>query len=41
VKSSLITLFERHEPGVAPDGKRMETPFYTARYDFTLAQSEG
>lgn len=41
VKSSLITPFERHEPGAAPDGKRMETPFYTARYDFTLAQTEG
>ena len=41
VKSSLITLFERHEPGVAPDGRQIQTPFYTARYDFTLAQAEG
>lgn len=37
VKSSLITAFERHEPGVAPDGRAVERPFYTARYDFVLA----
>lgn len=37
VKSSLITTFERHEPGIAPDGTRRETPFSTMRYDFTLA----
>ncbi len=37
VKSSLITPFERHEPGVAPDGRQVNTPYYTARYDFTLA----
>ncbi len=36
VKSSLITSFERHEPGIAPDGKKMEVPFYTMRYDFYL-----
>lgn len=37
VKSSLITPFERHEPGVAPDGGQINTPYYTMRYDFTLA----
>jgi hydroxyquinol 1,2-dioxygenase len=37
VRSSLITSFERHEPGIAPDGKRMDTPFYTMTYDFLLA----
>ena len=29
VKDSLVEKFVRHEPGVAPDGKRMERPFYT------------
>jgi hydroxyquinol 1,2-dioxygenase len=37
VKNSLVVNFERHEPGVAPDGKRMERPYYTVRYDFGLA----
>jgi hydroxyquinol 1,2-dioxygenase len=37
VKSSLISRFERHEPGSAPGGKQMGTPFYTASYDFVLA----
>lgn len=37
VKSSLITDFARHEPGTAPDGKQMDVPFYTARYDLVLA----
>ena len=37
VKSSLITPFERHESGLAPDGKAMNTAFYTMRYDFILA----
>jgi hydroxyquinol 1,2-dioxygenase len=37
VKSSLITAFVRHEPGLAPDASQRMTPFYTARYDFTLA----
>lgn len=37
VKSSLITPFDRHEPGVAPDGSQVSAPYYTMRYDFTLA----
>lgn len=37
VKTSLITPFERHEAGVAPDGGQVNTPYYTMRYDFTLA----
>ncbi len=37
VKRSLITSLERHEPGTAPDGKQMDVPFYTMRYDFHLA----
>jgi len=26
----------RHEPGLAPDGKRLDVPFYTLAYDFVL-----
>lgn len=40
VKSSLIAPFTRHEPGSAPDGRRMDTPYFTMRYDFTLAPLE-
>ncbi|HEY7413836.1 MAG TPA: intradiol ring-cleavage dioxygenase [Ktedonobacteraceae bacterium] len=40
VKSSLVTNFERHEPGVAPDGKEMDRPFYTMNYDFVLVPVE-
>jgi hydroxyquinol 1,2-dioxygenase len=40
VRNSLITGFERHEPGIAPDGKRMDIPFYTMQYDFHLAPME-
>lgn len=36
VKSSLIAPFTRHEPGVAPDGKRLSVPYYTMNYDFIL-----
>ncbi len=40
VRSSLITAFEHHEPGIAPDGKKMDVPFYTMSYDFYLAPLE-
>ena len=40
VRSSLITNFELHEPGIAPDGKHMAVPFYTMNYDFHLAPIE-
>ncbi len=40
VKSDLITVFQRHEPGTAPDGKEMDVPFYTMNYDIVLAPSE-
>jgi hydroxyquinol 1,2-dioxygenase len=36
VKNSLVAGFKRHDPGVAPDGKRMERPFYTVSFDFGL-----
>ncbi len=36
VKNSLVASFVRHEPGVGPDGKRMDRPYYTVGYDFGL-----
>jgi hydroxyquinol 1,2-dioxygenase len=36
VKNSLVAPFVRHESGVAPDGKRMDRPYYTVRYEFGL-----
>jgi len=40
VKSPLITGFQRHEPGTAPDGKKMDVPFYAMSYDFILVPAE-
>lgn len=37
VKSSLIAPFIHHERGRAPDGRRLDTPYYTMRYEFILA----
>src|SRR5215469_5897427 len=37
VKESLIATFERHEPGLAPDGSKLSQPFYTVHYGFVLA----
>jgi hydroxyquinol 1,2-dioxygenase len=36
MKESLVTEFKRHPPGPAPDGERLDTPFYTVSYDFRL-----
>ena len=36
MKESLVAQFERHPPGLGPNGERMETPFYTVSYDFCL-----
>ena len=36
VKNSLVIEFQRHEPGIAPTGEAMDTPFHTAEYDFVL-----
>jgi len=36
VRSTLISEWVRHEAGTAPDGSRMERPFYTLHYDFVL-----
>src|SRR5262245_18512239 len=37
VKQSLIAPFERHAPGLAPDGTAVSQPFSSVRYDFALA----
>jgi len=37
VRDSLVIDFERHAPGTAPDGRRMDVPYCTAHYDFRLA----
>jgi hydroxyquinol 1,2-dioxygenase len=36
VKNSLVAEFKRQQPGLAPDGKRMDRPYYTVGYDFGL-----
>lgn len=36
VRPSLVADWVRHEPGVAPDGTRRETPYCTLDFDFTL-----
>jgi hydroxyquinol 1,2-dioxygenase len=41
VRDSLIIEYERHEPGVAPDGRRLMQPYYSARYVFRLAPHPG
>jgi hydroxyquinol 1,2-dioxygenase len=37
VRSHLISPFEHHEPGTAPDGREMDVPFWTMSYDMVLA----
>jgi hydroxyquinol 1,2-dioxygenase len=39
VKNSLVAQFKRHDPGTAPDGKRMDKPYYAVQYDFGLVPS--
>ena len=36
MKESLVAQFERHLPGVDPNGDHIGTPFYTVEYDFRL-----
>lgn len=36
VKDSLIVDFAQHEPGIAPDGTKMDRPYCTVQYDFGL-----
>lgn len=40
VRSSLIAPIERHPPGIAPDGKRCERPFFTLRHRFVLPRND-
>jgi hydroxyquinol 1,2-dioxygenase len=39
VKESLVTPFAKHPAGTAPDGSRIDTPFYTVNYDFRLRRA--
>jgi hydroxyquinol 1,2-dioxygenase len=39
VRNSLIVDFEKHPAGKAPDGRTLNKPFYTAKYDFKLVPS--
>jgi hydroxyquinol 1,2-dioxygenase len=36
VKNSLIVDFVQHTPGTAPDGKKLERPYFTVQYEFGL-----
>jgi hydroxyquinol 1,2-dioxygenase len=36
VRSSLITHWDRHEPGATPDGGSSDVPFYTLDFNFVL-----
>ncbi len=36
VKESLITPFAKHPAGTAPDGTKIDVPYYTVNYDFRL-----
>jgi hydroxyquinol 1,2-dioxygenase len=40
VKNSLVVEFKRHEAGTAPDGRRMDAPYYTVKYDFGLVPTK-
>jgi hydroxyquinol 1,2-dioxygenase len=37
VRNSLVVQFEKCQPGKAPDGRQMATPYHVANYDFRLA----
>lgn len=36
VRSSLIVDWDPHAPGIAPDGSKIDSDFYTVHYDFVL-----
>jgi hydroxyquinol 1,2-dioxygenase len=40
VRDSLIVHYEKHAPGKAPDGRALDKPWYSATYDFVLAQAK-
>lgn len=39
VKESLIAGYDRHDAGTAPDGTKIDVPYYTCRYDFKLRKA--
>jgi hydroxyquinol 1,2-dioxygenase len=39
VKESLVTPFQQHPPGAAPDGTRLDVPYYSVNYDFRLRRA--
>jgi hydroxyquinol 1,2-dioxygenase len=39
VKESLVTPFAKHPAGTAPDGTRLDVPYYTVNYDFRLRRA--
>ena len=41
MKESLVAQFDRHPPGIGPNGERLDTPFYTVNYDFRLRPEAG
>jgi hydroxyquinol 1,2-dioxygenase len=41
VRDSLIVDFEKHEPGTAMDGRKMDVPYHAAYFDFRLIPSGG
>jgi hydroxyquinol 1,2-dioxygenase len=39
VKESLVTAYAKHPAGAAPDGTRIDVPYYTVNYDFRLQRA--
>jgi hydroxyquinol 1,2-dioxygenase len=39
VKESLVTPFAKHPAGTAPDGTKIDVPYYTVNYDFRLRKA--
>jgi hydroxyquinol 1,2-dioxygenase len=39
VKESLVTAFAKHGAGTAPDGTRIDVPYYTVNFDFKLRRA--
>lgn len=40
VKDSLVVDFVRHTPGVAPDGKTLDRPWFSVEFDFALVPAQ-